>query len=289
MGLTGRAESPARLVGAPGKCGICMTAQRDHTRKLHRLRSFLEHTGADPTVSLSADFTRKHCHHHRSRPHDATSPPSPDLQKPPKTHRHKHRHREPDPVTTKTIPTKLTVGKHVITVDSVTPPPRSDEKSEKFDPRHAILAQVQDLIELAETAKEQYRDLPDGENAMALTALLREMRGLTGDFVSMGNDDLNDLLRKLHQTVLAPVFRRVVGTVIKEHRSLRRQLSLALGEQHAPVIDREIRASLKNYGPRLQAEYELVVQRAAEQLGVGEVIQPLLDRIDLALTKKVHK
>ena len=275
-----------------------MTAQRDHTRKLHRLRSFLEHTGADPTASLAADFTRKHCHHHRSQQHDATatSTPSPDLQKPPKTperlsHRHKHRHREPDPVTTKTIPTKLTVGKHVIKVESVTPP-RSDEKSEKFDPRHAILEQVQDLIELAETAKEQYRDLPDGENAMALTALLREMRGLTGDFVSMGDDDLNDLLGKLHQTVLAPVFRRVVGTVIKEHRSLRRQLSLALGEQHAPVIDREIRASLKNYGPRLQAEYELVVQRAAEQLGVGEAVKPLLDRIDLALTdqkKKSHR
>lgn len=251
---------------------------KEHKRKLHRLRSFLDHSAGDPTTSLSADFARKlrhkhkkHHHHHRDDAAAATATSAAPAKK----------------VSTKPLPDakssdKLKVGKHVIKVETVKPAtPRTSD--EKFEPRQAILAEVRDLIELIDTAKTQYNDLPDGENAMALTALLREMRGLTGDFVSMGDEDLKDLLTKLHQTVLAPVFRRVVGTVIKEHRSLRRQLGLALGEQYTPIIDREIKNSLKNYGPRLQAEYELVVQRAAEQLGVTDKVQPLLDRIDVAI------
>jgi hypothetical protein len=246
----------------------------EHKRKLHRLRNFLDRSAGDPTTSLSADFARKlrHKHKHKHKHHHDAAPASPaaSATKP---------STKPLPPTT----SPLKVGKHVIKVETVTPPAKPRTSDEKFEPRQAILAEVRDLIELVDTAKTQYQDLPDGENAMALTALLRELRGLTSDFVSLGDDDLRDLLTKLHQTVLAPVFRRVVGTVIKEHRSLRRQLGLALGEQYTPVIDREIKNSLKNYGPRLQAEYELVVQRAAEQLGVTDKVQPLLDRIDSAI------
>lgn len=260
---------------------------REHKRKLHRLRSFLEQSGADPTVSLSADFARKLRHKHKKhrRPADDAAAVATS------EHHHKHKkHQHHATPPTKPLPSgktqPLKVGKHVIKVETVAAPPRKAVDS-KFEPRQAILEQVRDLIDLIDTAKTQYVDLPDGENAMALTALLREMRGLTSDFVSLGDDDLRDLLNKLHQTVLAPVFRRVVGTVIKEHRSLRRQLGLALGEQFSPIIDREIKTSLKNYGPRLQAEYAMVVQRAAEQLGLAAGVQPLLDRIDLAL--KGHK
>jgi len=102
--------------------------------------------------------------------------------------------------------------------------------------------------------------------------------GSRSDFVSLGEDSQGELLTRLHQTVLQPMFRRIIAEVVHEHRSLRRQLTLSLGEQHLPAINREIKQSIRNYAPRMQSEYELVVRQAAEQLGVTDEVQPLLDR-----------
>jgi hypothetical protein len=255
-------------------------------RKLHSLRSFIEDNKQDPTVSLTSEFKRRLKRKHRNpEAASASASETPHAHSKHKKH-HKQQHESAHvrlsalgkPL--KVVPTQTQVGQHTVKVERVSAMPVSGDE---FEPRAAVLAEVRDLIELVDTAKDNYRQLPDGENAMALTALLRELRGLTSDFVSLGEDSQSELLTRLHQTVLQPMFRRIIAEVVHEHRSLRRQLTLSLGEQHLPAINREIKQSIRNYAPRMQAEYELVVRQTAEQLGVTDEVQPLLDRIDDAL------
>lgn len=150
---------------------------------------------------------------------------------------------------------------------------------EDFDPKSMLHNELMEVVDLLETARSTYRDLPDGENASSLSMLLREMRGFVGDLYQMTQEDKDTLYKKLEEEILQPFLRKLVKGVITELDSARRQLVMSFGEDRSTEVTAALKSAGRNMSATFSQEYASLMKEVAKSLDV-EGVQPIMDRLN---------
>lgn len=155
---------------------------------------------------------------------------------------------------------------------------------ERFDPKSLLHNELVEIVELLETARQTYKDLPDGENAGSLSMLLREMRGFVGDIYQLTQEDRGTVFKKLNAEVLEPFMMNVVKGIVMELDSARKQVVMTVGEDKNAEVTAAMKTAGRNIAPLLTSHYKDLVKEIAKALCVGDVsdIMEKLDRINLA-------
>lgn len=148
-----------------------------------------------------------------------------------------------------------------------------------FDPKTLLHDELMEVVGLLETARNTYRDLPDGENASSLAMLLREMRGFVGDLYQITQEDKDTVFKKMDVEIIQPFLKRLVKGVITELDSARRQLLMSFGEEKGPEITSALKSAGRNMSATFSSEYVALMKEVAKTLEVEDV-QQIMDRLN---------
>lgn len=169
----------------------------------------------------------------------------------------------------------------------VLPPNRMTlEEGIKFDPKRLLNNELVDIVDLLATAKQTYRDLPDGENASSLTMILRELRGFIGDLYQMTQEDKGTIYKVIDVEIVQPFIRSLAKGIVTELDSARKQLISSLGEDKIPEVNGAIREAAKNFKPLFSSQYTELMREIAKALDIGQEIRPIIDGLDAIIRNK---
>lgn len=159
-------------------------------------------------------------------------------------------------------------------------PPGTSTDLSNFDPRQYLYDELVDFVDLLDTAKQTYRDLPDGENASSLSMIVRELRGLAGDLYQITQEDKDNLYQKFDAEIIQPMLKKLIQAIIIELDSTRRQLVSSFGEDKSAEISSVVKSAGKNLRPLFSQAYSDLMRDVGKLLNVKQDWKKLSDDLD---------
>lgn len=111
-------------------------------------------------------------------------------------------------------------------------------------------AELKDLVEAIQTAKQEYLVNPSMQQAAAYTSLLSSFRSMAEDIE--GQVDPEVTVEYITESVLGPINRRILAAMAEELRSLRETLFNLVANNHKPYIDSQVKSVLSRMSTALR-------------------------------------
>lgn len=159
-------------------------------------------------------------------------------------------------------------------------PPGSKVDLDNFDPRQYLYDELVDFVDLLSTAKQTYRELPDGENASSLSMIVRELRGLASDLYEVTQQDKDNLYHKFDLEIIQPMMKKLIQAFVIELDSTRRQLVASIGEEKSGEISSIVKSAGKNLRPLVSQVYSDLMREVAKLLAVKQDWKTLADSLN---------